>query len=865
MHDSQKWTNNVFRRVMDNGMTVVLREDHRAPVVTLHMWVKTGSVYEQEYAGTGVSHFLEHMLFKGTEKRGVGQISQEIQSYGGDINAYTSYEHTVFTINVESGKFLNALEILADAIMHSSFDPAEFKKERDVILKEINMNDDDPERYIGKLFWATAYNQHPAKDPVIGYEELFRKLTRDDVLRYYKTRYVPNNMVLVAVGDFSAPAAYSRIENLFKHFERGIWNTPTLPEEPRQLGPRITVDYRDIGQAYALVGFHGPSLSDPDMPAMDVLSIILGEGRSSRLYQEAREKLGLVSSIASWSYTPAFPGVFGVSASLAPEKMVSLLALIRKEIQRLRDEPVSPAELEKAKAQTIGEYYFSLETMAGQASDLGSSEVMTHDAYFSREYMKKITEVSAKDIQTAARKYLQEDLECQVFLLPQGSRVLEQAASLERRQESKISKHVLANGTTVLIHEDHSIPTVSVRVLFKGGLLSETEKNNGISNLFSEMLIKGTRKHTGQAIVDELERSGGHVSSYSGNNSFGFSLDVLSAHWSMALRLASEILLEPAFPAQEFSKEKNAMLVDIQALEDQIFQTSSKLFREAMFEGHPYRFVSLGTVQSVSALNTRDLVKFYDDYVVGPNTVVCVYGDVNEQKVLLTLEKSLAKLPKRSAPSSKSPVPVITKPKKVSKEQQGKQAMILLGFPSVSIYDPDRYVFEVMDALFSGLGSRLFSSIRDAHGLAYLVGCYQITGVDPGAFVFYVGTVPESVDFVVAQLRKEIEKIKSQGVDLEELERAKRGLIGQRKTNLQTNGQLSLQTGLDELYGLGWDEYKKYYDKIAAVTVEDIRRAANKYFDDSRCVVSIVQPPALLQAQILQNKPKEKKHLTNKR
>ena len=406
-----------------------------------------------------------------------------------------------------------------------------------------------------------------------------------------------------------------------------------------------------------------------------------------------------------------------------------------------------------------------------------------------------------------------------------------------------MTRHVLSNGARVLIREDHSLPTMSVKVLFKGGLLSETKSDNGISNLFSEMLLLGTKKRSAQSIVEGLEKAGGHISNYSGNNSFGFSIDVLAKHWSLAVELLSDIVMEPTLPAQELAKEKQAVLLDIQSLEDQIFQTASKLFRQTMFEGHPYQFITQGTKESVTRLRREDLLSYYQRYVVGPNTVITLGGDVEAKKVVKALEKALAKMPNHPASFPAFPRPAAKKPKSVSKTQDGKQAVILLGYPGVNMTDPDRYVFEVMDALFSGQGARLFDAIRETHGLAYLVGCYQITGVEPGAFVFYVGTVPDKVDFVVDALRKEIHKIKSTGVDPEELERAKRGLIGARKSQLQTNAQIGLQTGLDELYGLGWDDYKKYYQRVQTVTVEDIRRVANRYFDDDRQVLSIVQPP----------------------
>jgi zinc protease len=591
-----------------------------------------------------------------------------------------------------------------------------------------------------------------------------------------------------------------------------------------------------------LIGFPGPSLTDDDMPAMDVMSLILGEGRSSRLYQEAREKRGLVNGITSLSYTPSFPGIFGVWANLAPEKIQALTDLMWKEFDRLKTEPVRKEELEKAKAQTIREHYHSLETTSGQASDLGSSEVMAKNVTFSEEYIKRVAAVSAEDIVRVARKYLRKEASNEVSLLPKEIREETRQTSFDPAKEPPITFHTLKNGLRILIREDHSIPTVTLRVLLKGGLLAETKENNGLSHLFAEMLIQGTQKRSNTQMVQQLENVGGGISSYSGNNSMGFSIDVLSDQQNLAYELVQEILVEPAFREEDMAREKQAILLDIRSLEDQIYQTTSKLFRETMFKGHPYQYVSVGSKASVEGLGRGDLLSFYEDYVVGPNIVIAVYGDVRAQEVLKNLERGLTRLPGQQASFLKySPVP-ITSPQKVFKAQEGKQAMILLGYPTVDIYHADRYILEVLDALFTGQGSRLFDAIRETQGLAYMVGSYQLLGLDLGAFVFYVGTVPESVDAVVEQLFAEIKKIKSQGVDTEELERAKRGLIGTRKIQLQTNAQLAMQTGLDELYGLGWDDYKKYYQRIRVVSEEDIKRVARTYFTDQGCVLSIVKP-----------------------
>ena len=830
------------RYVLDNGMTLLLKEDHKNPVSAIEVWIKTGSVTEDKYAGGGISHFLEHMLFKGTKKRKVGDIAKEIQFYGGEINAHTSFDYTVYTVSIDSRYFHNACEILSDVLMHSQFDAREVEKERSVILKEINMNDDDPQRRIFKMLFNTMFTVHPYKDPIIGYESVFKTLTREDLINYYKTRYVPNNIVFVAAGDFAQKETKKYLQELFKEFPRGIDKPVFVPREPQQLGDRTLVETADINKVYYFSGYHTTDLKHNDKYALDVLSMILGQGRSSRLYRTLREKLSLVSSISSWSFTPIYPGVFAVTATFDPKNIVRVGDEIQKQIDAIKNEYVSKNELEKVKKLIISEYFFSMETVSGQASDIGYNEVATGNCHYSKDYVQKIQKVTKEDIKRVAQKYFLEDNRSIVSLVPQKFKQETKEKTVKTKKVSAIKKYTLPNGLILLIKEDRTLPTVSIKAIMRGGVLVENDDNNGISNMCAQLLLKGTKNRTAQEVAETIESAGGGISSYSGSNSFGVAIDILSDNKDIAFDILKDVLVSPLFAQKDIEREKEMILLNIKAIEDQPFQAASKLFRETMFKGHPYQYLSIGSKESVDMIDRKALKKFHEKYIVPDNMVLSVFGDVNAQEIENTVRKHFGELKKTNLDFKNTKLEFPRKIIKEKKIKEGKQAIVLLGFRGPDIYNQDKYPLEVLDAAFSGQGSRLFSAVREEEGLAYAVGSFLILGIDPGAFVFYVGTIPEKVDKVISLMQKEIDLLKKDGVTNKELTRIKNGLIGSRKIQLQSNSQLALLSALDEIYGLGYDNYLTYYDKIQDVNEKNIKTSAQEYFVNDDYVIVVVEP-----------------------
>ena len=841
----------VRRAVLDNGMVVLLREDHSAPVASVQMWVKTGSIHEGTQMGAGLSHILEHMLFKGTEKRGVGRIAREIADKGGHMNAFTSFERTVFQVDipVDGGKpggtsgLDTAIDVMADAIMHSTLPEDEYKKEQQVILRELAMNRDDPDRMTSLLLWNTAYTTHPYRHPIIGYEEIYRRLTREDAYHYYKSRYSPDNMVFVIVGDIDFVKVEARVREVFKDFQRFAVAPVYIPEEPEQSGRREANEERSVNLTRLGIAWHICDARHPDAPALDLLAYVLGSGRSSRLYQQLRDRKALVQSISASSYTPGYPGLFSVAATLEPAKRAEAEKAMLAEVRKLGAQRVSTAELEKAKKIALSSQLSSLKTMDGQAADIGTNETVTGDLDFTRRYLERIATLTAADLQEAARKYLGEDNFTVVSVNPPGT-LGKLTRTASGRSGIEIKRFELSNGMRLLVREDHRLPFVNFYGTCKGGLLAETDANNGVTALMSRLLPKGTKSRTAEQIADEIESGGGSIGASGGNNSFNVSVEVLSADFNKALGVLADVWLRPAFPEAAVAREKQIQLGAIKSEKERPTTVASILLRRALFGAHPYHMTSNGTEATVARLTRADLIAQHDRLVVPANMVLAVCGDVNADDVRKAVEKQFGKLKSVNAANvlpKNPPAAPLTEVARKEEFAPREQAVIFIGYPSVTVASPDRFAMELLQEGLSGLSSPLFRRLRDELALCYYTGASQLPGLDPGYFLFYIGTEPAKAKLAETELAKEITKIRDSGLAIDDLARAKAKVISEKIIAFQSNSDLAGEIALDELYGLGYNFYKDYEKRYNAVTAADIQRVAKKYFSGP-AAIAIVRP-----------------------
>ncbi|MEW6374203.1 MAG: pitrilysin family protein [Thermodesulfobacteriota bacterium] len=842
---------------LENGLRVILEENRNAPVVALQVWVEVGSGDERDEEA-GMCHFIEHMLFKGTAKRKVREMAREIESLGGMINAYTSYDHTVYHITIASRYADIGLDILSDAIQNSTFDLIELEREREVILEEIRMGEDDPSRKLFRQTMATLFQRHPYRRPIIGYEKTIRSIQRDQMVSFFKRWYVPKRMVLIGVGDFDLREMEVKMRDAFKGFQSSSERFPVRVKEPGEKEFRSVITSGNFKETYLQIAFPITSIRDEDTPVLDAIAQILGGGETSRLAQKVKLEKGLVHSVSASSFTPKDPGLFIIGATLPAENLEKALEAIVEEVIRLEKEGVTQEELHRFKLNVESELVYDRQTVQGQARKLGYYKTIAGDLQFEKEYMKRIGLLDDEEIQKAVKKYFQvsqwsisilhpkEKSEFLKQLQLQGkfSQALSKRVRIEEKKTGVAQRLILENGIRLIVKENRSLPIVTLQASFLGGIRFEDEAQNGINQFMAVMVTKGTENQTSLEIAKKVERMAGALSGFSGYNSFGITFTFLSHHFDEAFSLFTEVIKRPSFDPEEMEKRRRLILAAIRQQEDDLSRMVFKLFRRTLYEKHPYRMDTMGTFKSIQNLTRKNLKDYYRRIVVPENMVLAVVGDVDANQVVLSVKKGFGDLRKGETPFPVLPQDApLQKMKRSVIHKNKEQAHFVLGFLGTTLLDKDHYALEVLDAALSGQGGRLFYELRDKESLAYAFAFISSQNIDPGYIGVYMATHPDKLDRAIDGVLRELRKIKEEGLTEDEIERAKKYLIGNFEIGLQTNKDQANLMSFDELYGLGFDHYRQNSQEIQKVTKEDVYRVARKYFNLEAYAIAIIQPP----------------------
>ncbi len=848
----------MLQATLDNGLKVILVEDHSAPVVALNIWVRVGSADERDEQW-GMAHVHEHMLFKGTERRGVGEIASTVEGAGGNINAFTSYDMTVYHITMASRDAAVGFDVLADAMQSSTFDAAELAKEEEVVIEEIRRSDDSPDNLLSRVLFETAYQVHPYHKEVIGTQASVRSFTREGLLDFYHSWYVPNNMTFIAVGDFEAAVALEQIKKSFANAKPRADLTHPRTQEPEQTAARAAVVPSEFEQSLLGVGWKITAFENPDTPYLDLLGMVLGGGDSSRLYREVKDRAQLVHGIHASSYTPLDPGLFVVDAELDADKIDATVTAIADQVRRIRDLGPSETELERARTNLLASQVHERETMQGQAQKYGYFALLAGGLEAEAKYLESVRRATQADLQRVAQTYLKPERATVVALTAKDANgsvtpalllgALERgagsaAAKLPHKElRDGIREYTLQNGLRVVVKRNANVPLVSLRLSFLGGLLAETESTQGITSFVAEMLSRGTTSRSSSQLATEIEDIAGDLSGFSGRNSFGMQAEFLKESLDTGLDLFSDVLLRPSFDPEEIAKLKVERIAALRRREDSLSTKAFEVFQQTIYPDHPYRFSSIGTAQSIDKLDREALASYFTRYAQPANGVLSVVGDVDPDQIVDALAAQLSDWPGTgpvALPKRAQPV-VPAKLREVALEKKKAQAHVVYGFLALTIADPDLPALEVMTQILSGQGGRLFLELRDKQSLAYSVTAFDLEGVDPGIWGVYIAGEPAKLGEMRSGIERELERIVNAPIPDEELARAKAYLIGSQAVSLQRFGTQASLLSLDALYGLGATYHLDYDDRIAAITVDDVKRVAKRVIRLDAPVIAVIK------------------------
>lgn len=847
----------VREHTLANGLRVLTKEIHTAPIVSMMTWYRVGSRFER--AGeTGVSHFLEHMMFKGTDRYGKGEIDLITQRNGGNNNAFTAYDYTAYHFAFASDRWTEALAIEASRMRRCAFDPVEFEAEKQVVLEEWRMCQDSPWHPLIDLVNSTAFTLHPYRTPVLGWRHDVQGLTREQMVAYYDRYYGPNNATLVLVGDFDTDEALREIERHFGGLEPVALGEPPVPAEPVQEGERRVILQRPSAMPRLAMAFRQPAYGDPDLPAIEVLATLLAQGRSSRLYRRLVEELQIAGDVGTELFLATDPFLFTVFAELKPGGSVPKVEkAILAEIKRLQTERVDESELLKAKNILIAARAFDDESTMQQASRYGEAAVLGRWQDADR-VLDEWLAVSESDIQRVAVRYLTEKNRTIGVLKPEKPTTgmadhdlppieTVQAPPAKRRNVPaplperprlflpQVHRTQLANGLILLVQANPASPTVAIKAHLGVGSRFEAAAQAGLASLVANALVKGAGERDAEAMAETVESVGGYLDATAGLTGTSIGARFLSRHTHLGLSLVADLLRRPQFAEAEVLKERDLQLDDLLADQDEPKTIARRAFHRLVYGQHPAHRSPDGHIDTVPNLTRADVQAFYERWYRPERTILVVVGDVDPAAVAAQVADAFGAwsagtdtLPGIALP------PEPTEPRQQIIVQDRAQANVYLGHLGIRRDHPDFVALEVLETILgggSGLSSRIPASVRDEKGLAYTTYC-DLTGsagLEPGTFHAYLATDPQHVAAGVQAVIEHFELIRAESVTAEELDDAKAYLTGSCAFQLETNMQKADYLLRTEVFGLGFDYLQTYTDQVLALTREDILQAARDH------------------------------------
>ena len=859
----------VHRHVLANGLTVLIHEDHTAPVAAVVTYVKAGYFDETDDV-VGIAHVLEHMYFKGTPTRGVGEIARQTKASGGYLNAATIYDHTSYYAVLPIEGFDAGLAIQADAYANSVIDADELRRELEVIIEEAKRKEDNPGAVTTETLYELLHDRHRIRRWRIGREDPLRALRRDQLVRFYRNFYRPSNTVLVIAGDVTPDALLPRVIAMYGALPDGAIERHPGDEEVERPGRRYRERAGDIAETQLAIGWRTPGTRHADTPLLDLFAAVLSTGRSSRLYRAVREQR-LASSAMAYNYTPTALGVFVLHADGPADRAPEAARAMWSELHTLRERGIDAGDLQRAQRLFESRWLRRLETMEGQANFLAEWEALG-DWRWADEYAQRMLGATADEVTDAARRHLDAQHASMMVYRPASAPEFASGADeafaaldnapasvlppvalppspgapaavtrvMPERTHGPVSVFRTSRGVPILVRHKPGSPVVHLGLYVLGGALDEAATHAGIATLLARTTVKGTARRSADVIAFETELLGGTIAPTVTSDGIGWTLSVTPRHLAAGIDLLADVVMQPAIPDVALETERSVALSQLAQMRDDMMRYPVRLATEAAFGDHPYGRGVLGSDATLRAVTAADARTWHQANVLSSPCVLAVVGDVAADEVAQRLATAFTSLEYRAASplvDPSWPAGVVSRAESRDKAQTG----LAIAFRGPSRRDDARIAAHLIAGVASGLGGRFFDQLRDKQSLGYTVHASASDRLAAGMFVAYIGTSPDKEDVARDGLLREFDKLRESPVTDTELDRARTYALGTHAIAQQSGGNVLAELVDAWLYGTGLEELDHYAVRLKAVTPQSMQQVARTYFDAERRVEGIVR------------------------
>jgi zinc protease len=879
-------TENVKKTVLENGLTVLTKEVHTAPVVTVQVWYKVGSRNE-EPGVNGIAHQLEHMMFKGTRNRPI-QFGRLFSALGSDSNAFTSYDQTAYYGTLEREKLKALLVLEADRMQNSLIDAQQLASEKRVVISELQGYENSPDYRLNRAVMQAAFPQSAYGLPVGGTKADVEKFQVEQVRKYYRNFYTPNNAVLVIVGDFDTVKTTKAVQEIFGKILYRRSSGTSLPNSSlsyrRSSGtsvPNSSIVLREPGVAGLLQAIYPlPQVNHPDVPALSVMDYILTQGRNSRFYQALVES-GLASDVSASVASLLWSGWYKISVTAAAHQDLRKIdSVLSSEISKLAF-GVTSKEVKRAKTQLEASVILSNRDITNQAMQLANDEITTGDYLYTERYLEAVREVTEADVRRVVNKYLQQKARTVGFFEPTQKQVkgnggkansvqttenftsLAPVASVEVMkylpsvEKTSLEKATLAlpqkftfgNGLRVLLLRDKSTPTVTLSGYLKAGAEFDPEDKAGLASLVADNLMNGTKTKDVLTLAQALEERGANLDLETYREGVRIQGNSLAADLPVLIETLADGVKNATFPQKELELTRQQALNALELELDDASEVAERTFVQSIYpKNHPSH--TFPTEKSLRKISREDVLNFKAKHYRPDTTVLVLVGDFESAKVRSLLQTEFSdwqvsgKPPKLKYPAVSIPEKVV----RVNSVLPGKaQAITYMGYIGINRQDPRFYAALILNQILGGdtLSSRLGAEVRDRLGLTYGIYSYFEAGKNIGTFLIEMQTSPEDANKAIASTRNLLQQLHTHGVSTEEVETAKRTLISNYTVTLANSQELTKRILMNEVYGLDEMELRSFTQKIQTVNLAQVNLAARELLHPDKIVVVTAGPAVL--------------------
>lgn len=833
---------------LDNELNTLFIHSPGCSAATVQMWFRAGSALEVK-DNEGIAHFLEHMFFKGTPTRPGPQLAHDIESYGGEVNAFTSFDYTCYYINTPSIFLDKSTDILLDMVANPLFGADEIPAERQVVFEEYRRAMDNPSQYnfiqLQKSSFEGGYTH-----PILGREDTIVNFTQEQIKYFRETYYNLENALLVVAGDLKDREA---LENKIRSFR--------LPHGKKsEFGPfeikakeSINVHDKDIRQATLTLCMQAPDYSHEKAAAQDLAINCLAHGETSRFYQALVAKTSLCNGIAGSTMYFANGGVHMLKMSFPVENLAKISKIFMEVLSDALVKGFRPEELTKIKNQYISSKVYERESIESYAFSLGHGFAQAGNIYCEDEFIENIRRTTVEEVWNGLLELVKESSHF-TLQVPKGTNEVNAERELKKWQTelnkatAKLKVKALDQkyigsefdpavqviqvkpGIKLIYRQNKMTPTFVMHAYMKGGQSAETAKNAGIHHLMSRLITYGYKGMKYENIKQELETLSSSLSGFSGKNAYGLTLHGQSKDFERLSQHFFGTLFTPEVPKKFFDHEKKIILRALDNQKEDATKQAFKSFYKMVFNQHSYSLDLAGTPQTLKTFSPLSLKKLHDGHLKKSELVLTYCGD-QDLSVIQSLIKEVTKtLPNRLTTKTKKLKPKALNGKKDFLEFNREQTQIVIGTPAYPIGVIEDIYLKMITAHLSGQSSDLFVEVRDRQGLCYSVSPVHVAALEAGCWGIYIGSGHDKTEAAIKAIMDILNDLRDNGIEKHEFERIKTMIDGQTLLSIQTNEDYAQFYSIPILHSLGLDFPHKTNELIRQANYVDFQAFLKKFF-----------------------------------